>query len=330
VRIRCSAGGKLFFSRDLGMTTLRNLTLGSTGKGSWLVNVTAFSTIDLDGVWFEAAPEGIHIFVCQGFLVVQNDYRILGGASRHLSASDNGVAYYGGFTVEVPQPVSFDDFAVAEAGALITAGGVPMKFTGDGLANSTGRKFHVASNGVLLGAGTEFPGDKPGIGMETVLETTIAAEKRSMAEKDLLLAQKDTLLARQEALLAERDSTLAEQRQLLAERDAALAEQKLLVAERDGMLAEQKQFVAERDAALAEQKLLVAERDGMLAEQKQFVAERDAALAEQKLRLAERDDILRLRQAQLANYEATLSAIRNSRSWRLTAPLRKAASRLRK
>lgn len=260
VTIRCSPGKKLFYSRDLGITTLRNITLGTTGKGSWLVNVTTFSTIDLDGVSFEAAPEGIHIFVCQGFLVVQNNYRILGGASRHLSASDNGVAYYGGFTVDIPQPVSFDEFAVAEAGALITAGGVPMKFSGDGLANSTGRKFHVSSNGILLSAGAEFPGDKPGIGAETILETMVAVEKRSIVEKDLLLAQKDTLLTRQELLLAERDKALTDQRQLLAERDGSLAEQRRLLAEQ----------------------------------------------------------------------EVTLSAMRNSRSWRLTAPLRKIMGQLRK
>ena len=194
VTIRCPGGRYLFYSRDLGITTLRNLTLGTTGPGSRLVNVTTLSTIDLDGVSFEAAPQGVHIFVCQGFLVVQKNYRILGGANRHLSASDNGVAYYGGFTVEIPQPVAFDAFVVAEAGALVSAGGAPMKFAGAGLAHCTGRKFHVASNGVLLDSGTEFPGDKPGIGTDTGLEAMVAQQQALLAESHRLLTEQHALL----------------------------------------------------------------------------------------------------------------------------------------
>lgn len=234
VRIRCGAGKKLFYSRDLGITTLRNLTLGTTGAHSCLVNVTTFSTIDLDAVWFEAAPNGIHILVCQGFLVVQNDYCILGGASRHLSTSDNGVVYYGGFTVEIPRPVSFDDFVVAETGALVSAGGMPMKFTGNGVDHCTGRKFHVAHNGLLLSSGTDFPGDRAGIG--SAVEAMLAEERKRVVERDLLLAQKNTLLQRQEALLSERDNMVAEQKQLLAQKDAALVAKDEALVKRDATL----------------------------------------------------------------------------------------------
>jgi hypothetical protein len=336
VKIRCRGGAKLFFTRDFGMTTLRDLTLGTTGKRSRLVNVTSFSTIDLDRVSFEAAPEGVHISVCQGFLVVQNDYRILGGAARHLSAADNGVLYYGGFTVEIPEPVSFDDFVVAESGALVSAGGAPMKFAGKGLAHCAGRKFHILSNAVLLSNGANFPGDKPGIGPETAREAIIALEKKLIAEKDLLLAQKDALLDRQQELLAERDAMLTEQRQLLTQRDAMLTEQRQLLAQRDATLAEQKAMLSEsesrlaaqghllsqRDATLAEQKLQLAESDGVVAEQRQLLAQRDALLAGQKDLIAERDETLRLRARQLAEHEAMVRAMQASRSWRITAPLR--------
>jgi FkbM family methyltransferase len=68
---------------------------------------------------------------------------------------------------------------------------------------------------------------------------------------------------------------------------------------------------------------VVAERDRMLAEQKQLLAEQGRMLAQQRELLAERDRVL-------AGQEATLLAMRNSRSWRMTAPLRKAMTWLRK
>jgi hypothetical protein len=163
VKLRCGGGHNLFYTRDFGRTTLRNLTLGSVGTNSRLINVSTFSTLDLDQVWFDEAAEGIHIYVCQGSLMVQNNYRINGAASRHLSAADNGVVHYGSYTVDIPQPLRFDDFVVAESGALITAGGAPMKFQGGGLRGCSGRRYVVVPPGRLFSNNTRFPGDQIGI-----------------------------------------------------------------------------------------------------------------------------------------------------------------------
>jgi len=67
--------------------------------------------------------------------------------------------------------------------------------------------------------------------------------------------------------------------------------------------------LAERDRMLAEEKELLAVQGRMLADQKELLAERNRAVAE---------------------HEATLVAMRNSRSWRMTAPVRKAMAWLRK
>jgi len=101
----------------------------------------------------------------------------------------------------------------------------------------------------------------------------------------------------------------AEKDELLAERDRILAEQKELLSQQSRMLAEQKELLAGRDRTLADQRELLAERDRMLADQRELLAGRDRAVAE---------------------HEATLVAMRNSRSWRMTAPVRKAMAWLRK
>src|ERR1700759_2405813 len=96
---------------------------------------------------------------------------------RHLSATDNGVVYYGGYTVDIPQPTEFDDFAVAEAGALITAARTPMRFGGEGLKHCTGRKFNVNSNGILVRNGDNFPGNKAGVSTQAEALLTMLVEK---------------------------------------------------------------------------------------------------------------------------------------------------------
>jgi FkbM family methyltransferase len=86
-------------------------------------------------------------------------------------------------------------------------------------------------------------------------------------------------------------------RAVTIERDAALAE-------RDAAAVERNVAAAERDAAAAERGVAVAERDAAVAERDAAAADRDAAAAERDAAVAERNALLQ------------------SRSWRITKPLR--------
>jgi hypothetical protein len=134
-----------------------------------------------------------------------------------------------------------------------------------------------------------------------------AFEASDAAFTPVLAALRETLAAKQHELtavgraLAERDSQVAERDAKLAERDAKLAERDNQVAERDAKLAERDNQVAERDAKLAE-------RDCELGRLRETLASFDRELAHT------RETIQAL--------QSTVSALRMSTSWRITAPLR--------
>ena len=96
--------------------------------------------------------------------------------------------------------------------------------------------------------------------------------------------------------------------QVLNKRYVQLAERDAMIAERDARLVEKETMIGEKTVALAE---LAADRDRRLAE-------RDAQLAALKAELAAREKTL----------EHRIQLMENSRSWRITAPLRYVTSDL--
>jgi len=121
----------------------------------------------------------------------------------------------------------------------------------------------------------------------------------------------DTLRAQLDERQNERDQLLTERDQLLTERDQLLTERDQLLTERDQLRTERDQLRTERDQLRTERDQLRTERDQLRTERDQLRTERD------QLR-TERDQLRTERQMILA-----------STSWRLTAPLRVAVTRLR-
>lgn len=103
---------------------------------------------------------------------------------------------------------------------------------------------------------------------------------------------------------------------------ALMTEQKRLVREKDAVISEKQALISEKDARLSEKDVLLSERDARLSE-------RDARLSEKDTLLSQKDTLLADHRRQLAETHAALDAMRNSRSWRITAPVRKAAGWLR-
>ncbi len=114
------------------------------------------------------------------------------------------------------------------------------------------------------------------------------------------------------------DATLGEINSLKAIKDeltANITQLKLDISKREVQLAEFHDRLAERDEQLAGLKQGGAERDEQLAGLKQAVAERDEQLAGLKQAVAERDE-------QVSNLHQSIVELRNSTSWKMTAPLR--------
>lgn len=82
-------------------------------------------------------------------------------------------------------------------------------------------------------------------------------------------------------------------------------------------------MMAERETAMIHQSGVIAEKDAVLAEHERLFAYKDAVIAEKERRLAETH-------AAVAHLENTLHGVLNSRSWRLTSPLRAMISFLKK
>jgi SAM-dependent methyltransferase len=124
-------------------------------------------------------------------------------------------------------------------------------------------------------------------------------------ERDGLVAERDNLVTERDGLVAERDN-------LVTERDGLVAERDNLVTERDGLVAERDNLVTERDGLVAERDNLVAERDGLVAEHYELTYEKAGLITERDQLIVERDNFI------------------NSRSWRLTKPLRDLTAFIRK
>lgn len=138
-------------------------------------------------------------------------------------------------------------------------------------------------------------------------DAALAAHNQRTGELKRVLAERDADLDRREAVIVERDATLAEYDAMLRERAAA-------VSDRDARIAELEGGLGKRITQIAALQTMVAERDAMegrIVELQVRLSEEAAATAAFRER-AERDGAL-------------LRDILNSRSWRMTTLLRRAA-----
>ena len=172
----------------------------------------------------------------------------------------------------------------------------------------------------------------------------LAETEQRLAETDQRLAETEQRLAESEQKLAETDQRLVESDQRLAETDHRLAESVHKLAERDQRLAESEQNLAE-----AERKHKVTEKKRKESEQKRKESEQKRKESEKKLAESEADietlkrqsdaltselqlmgrDLSSVRTACDAlqhdseHWRAAYNGMLQSRSWRLTAPVRR-------
>ncbi len=167
VVISCNSGGNCFFLREPATATLQGMQFTTTGNGSVAVSVSQFATCDVEGGFsFGNFPLGGHMAIggagAQGSLNVLSNYQINSNAPTHITATANSYVNYGSFGVTIPSPLTFTTFLVANTGAFVNSGGVPMTYSGAGLAGTTGKLYSVTLNANLSLSGATFPGNVGG------------------------------------------------------------------------------------------------------------------------------------------------------------------------
>ena len=184
----------------------------------------------------------------------------------------------------------------------------------------------------------------------TELTETIAARDILLATLSQRVAEKDAQLFDLGQTVVERDSQLSCISQVVDEREARLAELgdtlarleaqrselSLAIGQRDSQLSHLSQVVADREARLADlgnslAKLdahysglaqAIGERESQLSSLSQVVAERDSRLVDLDRVIMERDSHIADLSRMLTERDRSFNQLINSRSWRLTKPVR--------
>ncbi|MFD2273643.1 hypothetical protein ACFS07_28350 [Undibacterium arcticum] len=126
--------------------------------------------------------------------------------------------------------------------------------------------------------------------------------------------------------VAERDGQITNLNQAVAERDGQITNLNQAVAERDGQITNLNQAVAERGGQITNLNQSVTERDGQIVNLNHAVVEREGQIA---ILRDKADRIVIDKDSETRNAQQQLNQIIHSRSWRVTAPLRKVVAAIR-
>ena len=151
------------------------------------------------------------------------------------------------------------------------------------------------------------------------LEQSLAAAARDAEQASSAAAAAEQRAVAAERRAAQGEEELERQRAVLGERDAAIGSLEAQVAELQRLAARELENVASRDERLVETNTHVSELLGHIQRLKAAVEERDGRLQSQKQFI---QDLQEDCDARVTRYQRAMHAMRDSRSWRLTKPLR--------
>ncbi|GAB2795227.1 hypothetical protein GCM10027040_22020 [Halomonas shantousis] len=140
-------------------------------------------------------------------------------------------------------------------------------------------------------------------------------DSSAVHERETIIHARELELEERGVVIGERDWQIGELQQTVDERNRQITELQQTVEERDGQITELQQTVDERDEQVTELQQTVEERDGQITELHQTVAERDNEIAGLHQVVEERD-------GRIAALVAQHDHLLNSKSWRLTQPIR--------
>jgi hypothetical protein len=144
------------FAVNGGAWTVRNLRLIASVHGLSVTQKTASAAFS--GLEFGACSRQIQVSL--GYVTAIGNYSIVGGATRHIGASDGGTFFASGVTVTLSGTPAFSSAFVVATGCA-TVALYSCIFSG----SVTGTRYNAASNAVIntSGAGaTYLPGNASG------------------------------------------------------------------------------------------------------------------------------------------------------------------------
>ncbi len=186
--------------------------------------------------------------------------------------------------------------------------------------------------GYSAGRENDFPIDIENPDYRLLLE-----QQRDIDSRDQALAVADADLGNIKKMLRDRDSEVTSLKRAVAECECRMVSVKQALVKRDARIVRLHQAVVWREARVVNFNQAVAERESQNANLKQAVADRDGQIVSLNLAVAEREDqnanlkqAVVDRDAEIRNLHQQWSDILRSRSWRVTAPLRKAVVTVRR
>jgi hypothetical protein len=162
--INCDAGGNCLFVREEGTTvSVDGVGFTTSGFGSTAISVSQGAVLDISNFNFGNFAGGAHIAVTEFAAVnLTGDGSITGSMTVHFNCTDSSYMTYGPYTINIPSPLTFTEFAAVTTTANVNENGGSV-FTGAGAgAGSTGQQYVVTTNAVFQGSHTTWPGATPG------------------------------------------------------------------------------------------------------------------------------------------------------------------------
>jgi wyosine [tRNA(Phe)-imidazoG37] synthetase (radical SAM superfamily) len=159
-------------------------------------------------------------------------------------------------------------------------------------------------------------GGRPAAGSLSLARVSLSQESKIVLPLQRLLAEKDALLEQQALRVSQLE-------QLFAQTATSVEQQLVRASQLERLLTEKNALLEQEVPRVSEMKQRLAEEDALRAETDIMLAEKDALLEQQVLRVNQL-------QQSLAELERTLQATYDSRSWKVTAPLRNIMTWLRR
>jgi FkbM family methyltransferase len=228
------------------------------------------------------------------------------------------------------------DAGVQRASRATLAKGYPVDLGGNRYAARPVGK-QVVFDILFLSPMFDEAGLKSGVSVERLLKMIATAELYGLQDVglDILFSNRDILGRRfdvEEAadwLMREHVGTNLTYRQYRCNSITwAEIPTPYMTAEREARITELEGTVSKCSATLAERDAKLAKVEGIL-EKNKTLAEREIKVAEMQQLIASQNKLIAQKDALLKQKEAALRALHNSRSWRMTAPLRKIMAWLR-
>jgi FkbM family methyltransferase len=228
------------------------------------------------------------------------------------------------------------DAGVQRASRATLARGYPVDLGGGRYApRSVGKQ--VVLDILFLNAMFDEAGLKSGVSVDRLLKMIATAELYGLQDVglDILFSNRDILGRRFDVdeaadwLMRERVGTNLTYRQYRCNSITWVEmPTPYMTAEREARIRELEGIMSKCNATLAKRDARLSEVEGILAKNK-TLAEREIKVAEMQRLIAGQNRLIAQKDALLEQKESALRALHNSRSWRMTAPVRKIMAWLR-